>query len=156
MMRRTTGLVPEPLVALIAAAVGLLAALAATIGLVVLIEGRSPDDMSRSVGYPGWMGWAALLSAAHAVGGIAGGVLIALIDRSRPARTAFWGAGVTFIVLSAPALGAFDRPIEMGSMVFLNLLTSLGIFVGSAIVSALLSRRTGPSRSNGADRRRSG
>ena len=53
MMRRTTGLVPELLVALIAAAVGLSAALAATTGLVVLIEGKLPDDMSRSVGYQG-------------------------------------------------------------------------------------------------------
>lgn len=139
-----------------ACTVGVLAAVTVTTALVLGVERSWPDDMSRSVGYPGWMGWAALLSAAHAVGGMAGGVFIALIDRSRPARTAFWSAVVTFIVLLVPALGAFDRPIEMGSMVFLNLLTSLGVFVGSAIVSALLSRRSGPSRSNGTDRRPSG
>jgi lysylphosphatidylglycerol synthetase-like protein (DUF2156 family) len=104
------------------------------------VEVKWPDDASRTVGYPRWLLWAALLSAAHLAGGLAGGGVAAALDRLRPRSSVAWVGALVFILLSVPAVGAFDRPVELASMIFLNLVTLVGVVGGGAFVVARLRR----------------
>ena len=118
--------------------IGVLTAIVATTLLVAIVDRAWPDDVSRTVGYPRWLLWAGLLSAAHLVGGLAGGGVAAALDRLRPRASVAWVGTVVFILLSVPAVGAFDRPVEVASMVFLNLVTLIGVVGGGALVAATL------------------
>ena len=120
--------------------VGVLTAVVATTLLVAIVDRAWPDDASRTVGYPRWLLWAGLLSAAHLVGGLAGGGVAVALDRLRPRPSVAWVGAVVFILLSVPAVGAFDRPVELASMVFLNLITVIGVVGGGALVAASLRR----------------
>jgi hypothetical protein len=118
--------------------VGVLTAIVATTLLVAIVDRAWPDDASRTVGYPRWLLWAGLLSAAHLAGGLAGGGVAAALDHLRPRRSLAWVGAVVFILLSVPAVGAFDRPVELASMVSLNLVTLIGVLAGGVLVAARL------------------
>jgi len=47
-----------------------------------------------------------------------------------------WVCVIAFIAMSIPVLGAFDRPVEMASMLVLNLVTALGVLVGGRLIGA--------------------
>ena len=127
--------------AVFGAVAGGVTAVVVTTLLVHFIDRRWPDDMSRMAGYPRSLLWAGLLAVAHLVGGLCGGGVTAALAWSRPTKRAVWVALSVFLLLSVPALGAFDRPFEMGSMIALNVITALAIVAGAAIMWTLLLRR---------------
>jgi hypothetical protein len=130
----------------IAVLAGVATAVVMTTVVVAAVDSRWPDDLSRTVGHSRWLMWATLLGAAHLVGGLVGGGVTAALDRLRPMRGVLWAGAVAFLILSVPVLGAFDRPVELASMVFLNLITLIGVGGGGALVAARLQ---GASSSSG-------
>jgi hypothetical protein len=122
----------------VAILVGVANAVVLTTLLATGVDVNWPDDVSRTVGYPRWLLWAGLLSAAHLAGGLAGGGVAAALDHLRPRRSLAWVGAVVFILLTVPAVGAFDRPVELASMVFLNLVTLIGVVAGGVLVAARL------------------
>jgi hypothetical protein len=114
---------------------GVVAAIVVTAVLAFAVGAVWPDDSSRTVGQPRWLYWAALLGSVHFIGGLAGGVVAAVLGSAQPIRRVFWVCVVAFAVMSIPAFGAFDRPIEMTSMIVLNLITALGILAGGRLIA---------------------
>jgi len=119
----------------VALVVGVVAAVGITTALVLVVDNVWPDDSSRNLGEARWVYWAALLALVHFAGGLGGGAVSALLSSGRPARSVAWVCVIAFIVMSIPALGAFDRPVEMASMLVLNLVTALGVLAGGALIA---------------------
>ena len=120
----------------VALVVGVVATVGITTALVMVVENAWPDDSSRNLGEARWVYWAALLALAHFAGGFGGGAVSALLSGGRPVRSVAWVCVIAFIAMSIPVLGAFDRPVEMASMLVLNLVTALGVLVGGRLIGA--------------------
>jgi hypothetical protein len=119
----------------VARVVGVLTSVVITTVLVTVVDLVWPEDGSRFLVGSRWVVWAAVLVVMHLVGGLTGGAATAALGRGRPITEATWVAGLAFVILCVPASGAFDRPVELASMVVLNVITVIGVFAGAALAA---------------------
>lgn len=120
---------------------GVAAALVTTTVLVVVVDGLWPQDDSRFVVGSNWLGWALVLGIVHLTGGVVGGAATAGWGSDPPIGRIVWVGAVVFVTLSIPALGAFDRPVELASMTVLNVISVVGVLGGGLLIVRRRSKK---------------